>query len=102
MSDLHLHLLLGGAVSVANDGDDAAQLHPAVGGRGWNKQVGGACGRSFNRKGQACSYSHASRGGGDDGDVLSLHWDGPRDVEVRGQLPHHHVPGKSLLLATSH
>lgn len=28
MSDLHLHLLLWRAVAVANDGDDAAQLHP--------------------------------------------------------------------------
>lgn len=30
MSDLHLHLLLRCAVTVANDGDDAAQLHPGV------------------------------------------------------------------------
>lgn len=101
MSDLHLHLLLGGAVTVANDGDDAAQLHPEVGGRRWNKRVGGACGRSSDSKGQACGYSHASRGGGHDGDVFSLHGDGPRDVEVRGQLPHHHVPGKTLCLVAS-
>lgn len=93
MSDLHLHLLLGGAVSVADDGDDAAQLHPVAGGRRRTKQVGGACGRSFYRKPWACGYSHAPRGGGDDGDVLSLHGDGPGDVEVGGQLPHHHVPG---------
>lgn len=37
-------------------------------------------------------YSHGPRGGGDDGDVLGLHGDGPGDVEVGGQLPHHHVP----------
>lgn len=41
MSDLHLHLLLGGAVSVADDGDDAAQLHPVAGRGRQSKQVGG-------------------------------------------------------------
>lgn len=28
VSDFHLHFLFGGAVSVADDGDDTAQLHP--------------------------------------------------------------------------
>lgn len=43
-------------------------------------------------------YSHGPRGGGDDGDVLGLHGDGPGDVEVGGQLPHHHVPAERTLL----
>lgn len=43
-------------------------------------------------------YSHGPRGGGDNGDVLSLHGDGPGDVEVGGQLPHHHVPAETALL----
>lgn len=28
VADFHLHLLLGGSVSMSDDGDDAAQLHP--------------------------------------------------------------------------
>lgn len=37
-------------------------------------------------------YTHGSRGRRDDGDVFSLHGDGPGDVELGGQLPHHHIP----------
>lgn len=46
----------------------------------------------------ASGYSHGPGGGGDDGDILGLHRDGPGDVEVGGQLPHHHVPAERTLL----
>lgn len=58
--------------------------------------LAGHVGGAFDRKARGRGYSHAPRGGGDDGDVLSLHGDGPGDVEVGGQLPHHHVPGDTL------
>lgn len=58
MSDLHLHLLLGGAVAMANDGDDTTQLHPAVGSEKtehavWVGPVGGA---STGRNGRAATH----------------------------------------------
>lgn len=49
--------------------------------------------------GSCSGYLHGPGGGGDDGDVLGLHGDGPGDVEVGGQLPHHHVPAERTLSA---
>lgn len=35
---------------------------------------------------------HGSGGCRNDGDVFRFHGDGPGDVELGGQLPHHHIP----------
>ena len=37
-------------------------------------------------------YIHGSGGCWDDGDVFSFHGDGPGDMELGGELSHHHVP----------
>lgn len=55
-------------------------------------EIGNATLLSRCRTERGFQYIHGPRGGGNDGDVLSLHGDGPRDVELRGQLPHHQVP----------